>query len=79
MSPLCSYQHWALLKDAAALVTGAAEAAFAAKTAVLVPVGAAAALVGAKAVSFERSTAPATDGAAAASAETNGQWGSLQR
>jgi len=50
------------------LVSGTAGAAFAARTAVLVPVGAAAALVGAKAASLE--TAPATDGSASAPAET---------
>ena len=51
------------------MVTGAAGAAFAARAAMLVPVGAAAALVGAKAASVE--TAPATNGSASAPAETN--------
>jgi len=52
------------------LVIGAAGAAFAAKAAVLAPVGASAALIGAKAASVERSTAPATDRLASAPAET---------
>jgi len=52
------------------LVTGAAGAAFAARAAVLVPVGAAAALVGAKAASVEKWIAPATDVVAATPAET---------
>jgi len=64
MSPLCSHRF----EEAAALVTGAAGAAFAASAAVSAPVGVAAALVGAMAVSVER--APATDGSASAPAET---------
>ena len=52
------------------MVTGAAGAAFAARAAVLAPVGVAAALVGAKAASVEKWTAPATDVVAATPAET---------
>ena len=54
-----------LFEVAAAVVTGAAGAAFAAR---LAPVGAADALVGAKVASVE--TAPATGGSASAPAET---------
>ena len=54
------------VQEAAALVTGAAEAVFAAKAAESAPVGAAAVLAGAKTASVEKSTAPATNGAAAA-------------
>jgi hypothetical protein len=58
-----------LFEEAAALVTGAVGAAFV-RAAVLALVGVVAALVRAKAASFERSTASAVDGLAAAPVET---------
>jgi len=68
--PFCVATDIGLFEEAAALVAGAAGAAFSARAAVLAPVGVAAALVGAQSVPVERLTAPAYDGVVADHPET---------